>query len=331
MNKYACNNPDCTVAVTGKCVLSRLPVETCEHVSVLTDLVTSEIEASSIEVGSGVTVFHGNELGWQQAATIFASRYGRLIGILGEAGTGKTCILSCLYLLASCGELRPDYMFAGSRTLPGFEGRIRNLRQWKGPGLPDQIVDHTYLADERQPGLLHLALKRASGSSSPVDLLLTDLPGEWTTALVRRADKAERLAFLRRADSIVIAVSAPALASDETRNSQIQFVRLLLQRFRDTLEIDTGVPIIFALTRCDTAGATAPSAIYKIIEAAETFGFLRVSFCMVAAFSDRSDIPSGMGVTELVSSWLDAHDPTYPPRNSSRPPQKRMFARFTVD
>src|SRR5690349_12991431 len=125
--------------------------------------------------------FHtGLELGTEDALEITQSRYAHLIGVLGSYDAGKTCFLLSLYLMASRGVLPAKYAFAGSLTLKGFEDRARRLREWKGGALPSQLVDHTSLADPRRPGLLHLALRQRSGERKRYDLLLTDLPGEWS-------------------------------------------------------------------------------------------------------------------------------------------------------
>ena len=288
---------------------------------------TDEKQAQTSPALPTTIIHHGGELGWQQASAILAARYGHLIGVLGATGTGKTCLLSSLYLLASCGELRPSFLFAGSATLPGFESRLRLLRKWSGSQLPDQIVDHTILADDRQPGLLHLALMQTTPGRVLRELLFTDLPGEWTTDLVKYADKAERLRFLRRADALLIALPSPQLTAPDTRNSQILFGRMLLQRLRDDVGVDLNLPVVLTITRCDKMGATVPPAIYQLVEAAHQLGFLNVSHLPIAAFSDRSDVPSGMGVASLLDTLLQPRFQLIPGATSAFD-GSRMFAQY---
>jgi hypothetical protein len=325
MSKYSCPRTDCTVAVTGKCLLSHVPVETCPEVRVGA-LDVREPEQPR-ETFPTTLVYHGNELGLQQASELFAARYGHLIGVLGAYDTGKTCLLCSLYLLASCGDLRPTRLFAGSMTLPGFENRLRLLRKWDGPGLPDKLVDHTIAGDPRQPGLLHIALKETAPTPALRDLFFTDLPGEWTTDLIKRADVAERFRFLRRADALVITLQAPKLLAPETLNSQIQSARILLQRLRDSVRVAPMIPIVVAITRCDLAGSTVPPAVYPIVEFARELGFLNVSHMPVAAFSDRAEVPSGMGVASLLDALLSNTAQTTA-QSLGEPYESRTFARF---
>lgn len=185
--RYVCAKEDCTVAVTGKCLLSHIPVETCPHVRVAEQENQDQAPEQTQPSFPTTLVYPGNELGLRQVSEIFSSRYGHLIGVLGAHATGKTCLLCSLYLLASCGDLRPTRLFAGSTTLPGFESRLRLLRKWSGAGLPDKIVDHTALPHPREPGFLHITFKETVPGEALRDLLFSDLPGEWTTDLIKRA------------------------------------------------------------------------------------------------------------------------------------------------
>jgi hypothetical protein len=102
---------------------------------------------------------------------------------------------------------------------------------------------------------------------------------------------------------------------------------MLLQRLADAVAIRRTIPVIFALTRCDISGTAVPPAIYQIVEFARELGFSNASHMPVAAFSDRPDVPSGMGVASL----LDAILPTAvqpPPYFSDALDRERMFARF---
>ena len=146
--------------------------------------------------------------------------------------------------------------------------------------MPDKIVDHTILSDPRQPSFLHIALKQFDAIR---DLFFTDLPGEWTTDLIQRADVAERFRFLTRADGLIIALQAPKLLAPETRNSQVQSTRMLLQRLYYNVGIASSIPVILAVMRCDITGPTVPPAIYQILEFARELGFSNISHMPIAA------------------------------------------------
>jgi hypothetical protein len=326
--KHTCSNPDCSVSVTGKCLLSHTPLEKCPNVksTETENLVIGDEQAIKESVP---LIYPGFELGIAEMNELMSIRYGHLIGVIGEAGTGKTCLLSALYLLISCGDLLPAYLFAGSTTLPGFENRLRLLRHWGGGGLPDKITEHTVLSNPREPGFLHLALKQTTPNTIRKDIFFSDLPGEWTKDLIKHADVAVRFQFLRRADGLVIALPCPVLLAPETKHTQVSAVRILLQRLKDSVGLDLTVPLIFAITRCDLTGKVIPPAIHQIAEYAEQLGFENVSYTNIASFSERIDVPSGMGISSLIDRLLNSYSPPLPVINQQMK-KARMFERFKL-
>lgn len=255
-----------------------------------------------------------------------AGRYGHLCAVLGETDSGKTCFLCAMYLLASCRELHPQYAFAGSRTLPGFEARLRLLRNWDREHLPERIADHTVLRDPRQPGLLHLLL-REHPRQRAIGLFFTDLPGEWSQQLVEQASSGERLRFVRRADSIIVAFDSGRLQAKSTRHVQLQWGRLLLQRLIDTLAVDPSVPLVLLLTKGDIYGLEVPENASRLQEAAMSLGFIATYVAAVASFSTKPDeVASGTGISRVLDIILT------PPTNESPaedlPSETRLFSRF---
>lgn len=329
MSAGSCSLAECTLSVTGVCVLSHVPASGCPNFVRSEDVIgpspgnTAKSELKTRPVNGG------NELGTQELATLMARRYGTIVGVLGETGTGKTCLLSALYLLASIGELRAGLTFGGSNTLVGFEQRLRLLRAWQETGLPDQLAERTTLVDPRRPGFVHLAFVDGPPRVAR-DLFFSDLPGEWTTDLIKRASAANRFQFLRRADVIVVAVQAPSLLRPERRHNEVQNGRILLQRLRDAVGVQQEVPIVFAITRCDLTGPSLPPAAYELATASQDFGFANTSIVPVAAFSAREDVPSGYGFGDLMESILGAalDAPAAVRRDEAPDLPGRMFSRF---
>ena len=181
--------------------------------------------------------------------TITRANYCHLIGILGAWDAGKTCFLLSLYLMATRGKLPKGWRFAGSLTLEGFEDRARRLRAWKSGALPMQLADHTMLADTRYAALLHLAL-REGRDGRRIDLLFTDLPGEWSKTLVDSANAAARFEFLKRADGIILVVDGFALTTS-FRNVEIQRCKHLLERLKANVGVDPSTPMTVLISKGD--------------------------------------------------------------------------------
>jgi len=333
-----CNKAGCTLADTGTCLLSNPdPQKNCPHFRQLSreDGPTRPTPPSADDAvtfslpGSPARRFPaGLELGLQDAAEIMRARYARVVGILGSWDAGKTCYLLSLYLMASRASLPPKYIFAGSRTLQGFEDRARRLREWSGGPLPQQLADHTSLADPRRPAFLHLALRETAGAKRLVDLLLTDLPGEWSKNLVDRADTAERFTFLRRADGIMVVIDGPRLDST-AQHSELQRSKHLLDRLAHTVGVDRTTPLVLLVSKCDRINMKRPSAVDEIEQHAKSLGFSpEVVLC--AAFSRSPEtVPNGVGVIEALEKVL-AYEQTPQPGKPLKHGTggDRMFNRF---
>src|SRR5262249_5951736 len=105
---------------------------------------------------------------------------------------------------------------ASSRTLYGFQDLVDRANRWSGkPG--EQIVGHTPKEDGEDSGrFLHLGLRpQKLADDRHLDVLLSDVAGEWIDGWAQRADDEarRRLAFVRRSDGIVVVADAEALLS----------------------------------------------------------------------------------------------------------------------
>ena len=317
MANETCDHAGCQVVESGSCLLSHPDPSACPH---FRDLTVNAIADESITVPSGQTepshlpgaaarrFSAGLELGLEDAAEIMRARYSHLVGILGSSNAGKTCFLLSLYLMASRGALPKTHLFAGSRNLPGFEARARLLRVWKGGPLPEKLADHTTLADPRQPGFLHLALRETSGAKRLLDVLLTDLPGEWSKNLVNQAATVDRFTFLQRADGIVIVVDGPVLNS-ATRHSELQRSRHLLDRLVQSVGVDVTTPLFLLVSKYDRLEMQRPAAVDDLAHHAKSLGF-RPEVVLCAAFSTIPEtVKNGLGVFETLEKIV-AFTPT---------------------
>lgn len=246
----------------------------------------------------GRLFYSGLELGISDASEIMAGHYAHLIGILGSWNAGKTCLLSSLYLQAAQGALDPGYQFAGSRTLQGFEDRSRLVRRWSGDVLPKALADHTPIPATRSPALMHISFYDPA-IARRYELLLTDLPGEWTKQLIDRADAAERFSFLHRADGVLIVIDAPLLFSEE-QHVEIRRTKMLLQRLADAVQLDRQTPLIFVLSKCDKVQMQRPPCVDELLTCASNLGY-KPDLIMTAAFSECPDkFKNGAGITEML-------------------------------
>jgi hypothetical protein len=227
-----CKVEGCTVSDTGKCAMENDPA-TCENRVV--EGASDEGAEKGQDIGGPVldsterspAFPPSTTLGLDVVNGLMRSRYVTAIGILGESNSGKTACLVSLYLLASNGLLE-GWTFADSVSLMGFEDIARAARVWSEGHPPDQITLHTEMADDRQPGLLHLRLKRKSDGRR-IDITLPDLPGEWTEALVK-SSRSDRLEFMKSAETVWLVVDGKVLRELSTRQGAITRFGELLGR-----------------------------------------------------------------------------------------------------
>lgn len=330
-----CSNADCTIAVTGKCVLLHEPPNTCPNFRADESTVEPGLEDEShvdseLHVTPAARSFHaGFELGTADAAEIMRAQYGTLIAILGQFDVGKTCFLASLYLLVSNVLSDSNLAFAGSLTLNGFEARARGLRKWQSGQLPKQLADHTILTDPRTPAIMHLALREMTDDQRRFDLLITDLPGEWSTDLVKDADTAPRFKFLQRADAIVVTLDGPMLNGPQ-RHVAVQNAKLLLTRLATTISVDTSTPLVLMVTKSDELAMAVPKIVEDVVKHATVLGF-QPTVIPVAAISRTPDsVRSGTGVMEVVEFVLDRRGSrqAIPISGVRSPISNRHFARI---
>jgi len=299
-----CSRTACTFALTGTCLEGiNEPGENCPHLSNAVSLPSQDTEAPATEGSdaqpSSVRQFpSGMEVGLHDVSTLMCSRYAKIIGVLGQIDAGKTSLFTSLYLRLTNRYLFPQYRFAGSLTLPGFENRARHLRDWTSERIPDQIVDHTILGSHRAPAFLHLAIQEDNGARH--ELILPDLPGEWTSGLLSDAAARNRFEFLHRSDMVLITLEASLFADRLTRHNALTDARQLFTRLSDDIQLSTDIPLIIAVTKCDKTSGKAPSEIQQVIREANNYGYDATMISTAAFPDDGSGVQPGFGIDCLL-------------------------------
>lgn len=344
----ACSYQNCTVQTTGKCLLSVPDPNNCSNFSpssVLqqaahqTDLeeplaeeTPTKVEppASPLASVSARTFAWGYELGTSDALQLMQARYTHLIGVLGTTDAGKTCFLSSLYLMASNRLLPEPYRFAGCLSLQAFEDRVRGLRQWESGALANQLVDHTILDDPRQPSLLHLALRESNGERKRFDLLLTDLPGEWTDNLIDSANNASSFEFLQRADGIVLVIDGNRLLSDD-RHLELQNMRIFCERLAQDVGVALSTPIIILVSKADEIESKMPPHAIELEDFIKGLGFPARTILCAAISRTPKKIPNGTGVFEAIEAIIaSATNERFPAAVPPASQPVRCFQKFGV-
>ncbi|RJF86112.1 TRAFAC clade GTPase domain-containing protein [Sphingomonas cavernae] len=323
----ACDFDGCTIVEFGVCARTgeqasceQATLETvldteetppiAEEVVVVPTQLTPQAEEIFLEGGGDTGLYSGEELGVEELWALIDEMPSRVISILGEQDAGKTCLLVCLYLMIMSGDLEEaGYLFAGSKTLPGFESRARSGRRW-AEVKPDRMSTRTTLGEGRGGGFMHLDLLEIEGRIRH-RLLMSDIPGEWTNNLIDSAAKSDRLSFVLHSDAILITIDGRKL-SGIPRFAEVEKNNTLIDRLASMVGARKP-PIRILATRADLLGTEPPPGLAEIVDYAVAQGF-DCEGKMLATYSGDENVPSGTGVIELLrllleNSKLDALPP----------------------
>lgn len=314
----SCKDANCTFNLTKACVRGNPPDE-CPHRLLLPEgeHLDDEVEreqsnpdgnesssdvARLLEIGAAVldtpaelpSLPPSRTLDLDRANAMMMARQTCMIGIVGLPAAGKTACLVSAYLLLAKGEFA-GFSFADSETLRAFEEIARGSRVWVKGSPPEQITVHTTLSDDREAGFLHLRLRRDSDGRL-FDLLLPDLPGEWSKELID-LDNRQRLAFLKSSSVIWFMVDGRQFANDATVAYARYRAGLLIERLADLLGDHR--PRILLVPTWQDAGAFPPAEVDTLSETAARLGF-GIEMAPIASFSWNDAVSPGEGVAELV-------------------------------
>ena len=318
----ACSTSECTVLQTGKCLLNNNP-ESCPNRTAMQVEASAGLAPVLLAPSVSARLESSLTLTQEKAGKLASARLCLQIGVLGFPNSGKTAALVSLYLLVSKGQLS-GFQFRDSQTLMALEQISRGAR-WHDTNLPQQLTAHTEIADGRTAGFLHFRLFHEVGNRH-LDILIPDIPGEWTNALVDE-NRTDRLQFLRGSRIIWLFIDGRALGDIERRGLLIHRMETVVKRLSTFFGALSKPPIAFVVTRLDQAVPHAPS-IQKLVEYAQGFGF-ESSSVNVASFSETgSEIQPGTGLSELISNLIGKQEP----RTDSWPDaQKRDGARSIMN
>ena len=237
-------------------------------------------------------------MGLEEAKTLMTRRHTAMVGILGLPDSGKTACLVSAYLLLAKGALE-GYEYADSRSLMAFEQISRGSRLWRKDDEPGQLTIHTEMADDRQAGFLHLRLRRQVDGRF-FDMLMPDLPGEWSKALIDKADS-ERFSFLGSASVIWLMVDGRAFAEPKTRHYATYRAEMLVERL--SVILPTPRPRIILVPSWRDIGEFPADAYERICETGRAHE-MEIALAPIASFS-FGDVEPGSGIASLIDMTLN--------------------------
>lgn len=297
-----CNKEGCTLGQTGKCVLDHVPKDCPDRLAFLfqnqedlnkvssSETLTSPVQLDRLKGSNVLTV--------EQMDALIRQRYCQTVGILGVPNSGKTACLVSFYLMVAHNKL-DGYEFRDSKTIMAFEEIASGAKKW-GDKQPEQFTVHTEILDERSAGFLHVRLF-SEKSKRDVDLLLPDVPGEWSTSFID-SNQTDRLGYLKSAECVLLMVNGQDIINTATRRQTLHRVSLLIQRLSAFLE-DIKPKLTLVVTHRDRCDEVI-SKLGKIEELAQNEGFV-FNVVEIASFSDNDEFVPGSGISHLIDTILE--------------------------
>jgi hypothetical protein len=246
----------------------------------------------------------GKGLSLEDAKEITRSRFTRVVLFAGTVKSGKTTLLASLYLLFQRGAFA-DYLFAGSRTLVGFETRTylaRTASKRETPTTPRTVVSEH----------LHLLVRKKDLSEPAQDLLLCDLSGEDFREAKDSSDACRRMGLIRRADIFVLLIDGEKLTVPETRRRAKNDPSTLLRNCLDNSMLSESSTVDVMFTKWDIMESRDDKdAIVTFVQSIEeefTRQFSprlrRLRISRVAAQPFEAQLPPGYGLTDVFPYWV---------------------------
>ncbi len=264
--------------------------------------------SESVQLGNWLELPDGGDLGLAAAESLVRAAVTRVVVLAGPPDSGKTMLLTTLYESFQRGPFA-GYLFAGSRSLLGFERRCHLARIESGRVTPDTART----AATAEPRWLHLRVRPAALDGPGRDLLLTEIPGDLVRLAKDSTDECRRMTLSRRADHFVILVDGARLGQRQHRFTTANDAALLVRSCLDAEMLGRSSFVDVVFTKWDLATASTPlDEMEQFVTAftertrqhcAERLGRLR--FIRVAARPvPGSPLGFAHGLAELFAAWV---------------------------
>lgn len=258
------------------------------------------------EKPNAVQFREGEYLSITEAGEVVRASPTSIVVVAGAAGSGKTTLVAGLYELF---HKRPfgGYLFAGSRTLPGFERRCHLARLSSGRQTPD--TERTRHSEEQQ--LLHLRVAEVSPLRH-YEILFSDIYGEAFRRAADSADECRKFTILKRADHVAVLIDGKKAISKSERQVAFSAADALLGQCLDTGMLGKKSSVQAIVTKWDLV-ATASNADANFIDGKldwlldryrARLGRMTAHKVSVRPANSAEQIKAGHGMAVLLPSWV---------------------------
>ncbi len=243
----------------------------------------------------------GEALSLEEASALVENRPCTVTVVAGEFESGKTTLIVELYAQFLSSRFG-GWTFGGSKTLKALDDRHRPARL--SSGASKATTERTQDDDMR---LLHLRLKK---EGLAVDLLASDVRGEFFENIINGADVADEVPLASRADTCVLVLDGKLLANPVTRGEAFVRARQLIGGLTEPGGLRAGTRLAILCSKGDLFPTNLRDALQAPIERLVELGArrgLRPTVMIVSARPDEATVPA-QGMEELLTWLTDADD-----------------------
>jgi hypothetical protein len=330
-----CNNPDCKVAETGKC-LEGLPPDQCPHRISENILQPSEQEVianqdPANDTSSVLELPSGKLLTSTEVIPLLRGKDCRVIALIGPNDAGKTTLVTSFYELFLKGPLNRFY-FTTSKTLYGFEQVCHLGRAESRRVVPD--TERTSTAAGLK--FFHLELFDEL-NERPLNFLFSERSGESYKSAADDPNVVTTYQEIGYSDCISIVVDGKRISDLGLRHNAKMDTELMIQGLvdSDVLRPEQRLAIILTkydeiiLSGNDEKATNDFKDLVDKIQLLHSEHFSDIVAFKTAARPESSVIPQGLGLFELLQFWAMPKI-TIPYNKTCQTPSLRAFGRLSV-
>jgi hypothetical protein len=228
-----------------------------------------------------------------------------VILLAGDSNSGKTTLFAAIYERLLDGPFG-EFVFAGSKTLHGFESRSYQNRGGYGHSEPD--TPHTPTSNPNP--ILHLRVAPKARLAHPIDIMLIDVSGELFKLARNNAAVLSEVPGLRRADHVGVLLDGELLSSLEKRQGCILSTKQIIEACLSAGFIGKSTSLDLIVTKYDLIRPNAQAEEFvdeKLanFESMFTPRLAQVRSYKTAARDPKMDLERGYGLVPLLAAWVE--------------------------
>lgn len=300
-----CANPDCNIAVDGKCV-EGMEREKCPHFG----RAPQAKEQVPSQTSTGMRLAAGIMLNDTEATSLLRRRPSRVVAMIAPSEAGKTSLIASVYDLFQNGPVG-TIAFRGSKTLRDFELVCHDARAASRRGKP-----HTERTKRGEVKFFHLDVVKEIGGEM-LTLILADRAGEDYRTAIDDTANAEPFIELRRCDVLSLLIDGSRLRDSESRHNVKNDAQMLIQAMAEQDIFAHRPRLAVVLTKLDLVDGDDHrdrvhadfDSIVSTIRRLHGDKFSEIETHKVAASPQDGTVARGTGMANLLAQWLKS-----PPR-----------------